>query len=76
MFEITPFHIAIGKGWFTEQQGFCLEFNLLTINIYFRKKEFSGSIFSIYLYLWKDEGKLKREVSGDFIYLNQYLKNK
>ena len=78
MFEITPFHLSIGKGWFSDQQGFCLELDCFTINLMTRSpyKNFWGCLFGIYLDLWKEDGEWKKEISGDFLYLRQFLKKK
>ena len=78
MFEITPFHLSIGKGWFSDQQGFCLELDFFTINLVTRSpyKNFWGSLLGIYLDIWKEDEKWKKEISGDFLYLRQFLKKK
>ena len=80
MFEITPLHFAIGKGWFSDHLGFSLEFDLLTMNLFFRKKGeacyLHGSLFAFYFDIWKEDGEWNKEISGDFLYLYQFLKKK
>lgn len=80
MFEITPLHFAIGRGWFNDQLGFSLEFDLLTMNLFFRKKGearyLHGSLVALYFDIWKEDGKWNKEISGDFLYLQQFFKKK
>jgi hypothetical protein len=76
MFEMTPLHFAIGKGWFEDQQGFCLELDFFTIN-YTQKSPriyLWGSLFSIYFDIWKEEGEWQKEFSGDFLFLSQWIR--
>lgn len=78
MFEITPLHFSIGKGWFSNQQGFCLELDFFTTNIILRNpyKSFWGSLIGIYIDIWKEDGEWNHEISGDFLYLAQFLRKK
>ena len=78
MFEIVPLHFAIGKGWFSTQQGFAVELDFFSINIYFPQyqKDFQGSLFAVYFDLWREDGKLNKEFSWDLLYLYHLLKKK
>ena len=76
MFEFTPLHFSIGRGWFSNQQGFCLEFDLLTVGIVLHKQSFHGSLFSIYIDIWRENKSFEKEISGDLFYLYQFFKKK
>jgi len=78
MFEITPLHFSIGKGWFSDQQGFCLELDFFTTNLVLRShcRSFWGSLIGIYIDIWKEDGEWNHEISGDFLYLAQFLRKK
>lgn len=78
MFEITPFHFAIGKGWFSNQQGFAIELDILSLNVFFsrNRKDFQGSLIAIYFDTWKEDDKWEREFSWDLLYLRHLLKKK
>ena len=78
MFEIVPLHFAIGNGWFSTQQGFAIELDFFSVNIYFpnHQKDFQGSIFAIYFDIWREDEEWSKEFSWDFLYLHQFLKKK
>lgn len=78
MFELVPLHFAIGKGWFSDQQGFALELDFLSINFFFsrNKKDFQGSLIAIYFDIWREDGKWEKEFSWDLFYLRHFLKKK
>lgn len=78
MFELVPLHFAIGKGWFSDQQGFSLELDFLSINLFFsrNKRDFQGSLIAIYFDIWREDGKLEKEFSWDLLYLRHFLKKK
>ena len=74
MFEIIPIKLAIGRGWFQDTLGFCLEFELLTMLLESRtpKIYLHGSLFAFYIEIWREEdGCLGKDVSWDFLYLKQ-----
>lgn len=71
LFEITPTRMAIGNGWFADYPGPTFEIELLTLMLQFKSKYFHGSFIAFYFECWKEEGKLKTEISGDFLYLKQ-----
>ena len=76
MFEILPIRIAIWNGWFTDYPGPTFEIELLTMFFQFKNKYLHGSLFAFFIELWKEEGKLKTEISGDFLYLKQIFDKK
>ena len=71
MFEILPIRMSFGNGWFTDYPGPTFEIELLTMCFHFKKTYLHGSLFAFFIELWKEEGKLKTEISGDFLYLRQ-----
>lgn len=73
MFEITPIRIAIGNGWFTDYPGPTLELEFLTSMLQIKNRYFHGSLLAIYFEFWKEEGEIKKEISGDFLYLKQFF---
>lgn len=78
MFELVILRFAIGKGWFSDQQGFSLELDCLSINLFFSrtKRDFQGSLIAIYFDIWREDGKLEKEFSWDLLYLRHFLKKK
>lgn len=76
MFEWTPFRFAIGTGWFEDQPGFDFEIELLTLSFHSRPRYLHGSLFAFYVELWKEDGKIHREINWDFLYLNQFFKRR
>ena len=76
MFEITPIKLAIGRGWFQDSLGFCLELELFTMLLDSRKPKISlhGSLFAIYIEIWREEDKsFGKDINWDFLYLKQLL---
>lgn len=76
MFEILPIRFAIGSGWFADYPGPTFEIELLTMMFHFKNKYIHGSLFAFFIEFWKEEGKLKTEISGDFLYLKQIFDKK
>ena len=46
------------------------------MGIVLRKQSFHGSLFSIYVDVWRENKSFKKELSGDLFYLYQFIKKK